>query len=354
MIAIPGNRGKVARILAAPALLAALLWAEGTIGAAAQDIRSVRVQFEQGAQSATVEGEITGREIIDYRVGARRGQVANISLGARTGSTYFNILPPGAETWEAVFVGSRDGRQFEGVLDASGDWSVRVYQMGNARDAGETHPFRLEIIIAANAGAGTGDTAYTGPESGGPRRWQVRAGSGLRMHDAPSVSAPVIATLADGSILSNLGCETAESRTWCDVQPFRGGARGYVAAEYLVPAPGAQGSATPMGEDDSALRAGQGAFDATGIVPCAQSRGQPMGQCQLGVARSGGGDATVVVTRPDGTQRVLFFTHGDFTGTDASEAGAGFDTDWRKESDLHLIRIDDERYEIPDAVIFGG
>ena len=37
-----------------------------------------------------------------------------------------------------------------------------------------------------------------------------------------------------------------------------------------------------------------------------------MGQCNFGVARDGGGTATVSVTRPDGVRRALFFQDGKF------------------------------------------
>ena len=108
-----------------------------------------------------------------------------------------------------------------------------------------------------------------------------------------------------------------------------------------------------MGPDDSALRAGQGDFDATGSIPCAQQRGQPMGQCEIGVARAGGGYATVVVTKPDGRARVIFFRMGIPIGADTSEADYG-EFSATRESDLNLVRIGSERYEIPDAVVLGG
>jgi len=86
-------------------------------------------------------------------------------------------------------------------------------------------------------------------------------------------------------------------------------------------------------------------------VPCAQALGQPMGQCEFAVSRAGGGYATVVVDWPDGSSRAIYFRRGRPTGSDAS-GEAGFDA--RQEGDLHLIRIGDERYEIPDAVVLGG
>ena len=93
---------------------------------------------------------------------------------------------------------------------------------------------------------------------------------------------------------AELGCRLAEGRIWCDVQKLGGGSRGYVAQMYLKPAVSPDGSVA-TGPDDSALRAGQGKFDATGQIPCRQYAGQPMMQCEFGVARAGGGYATVVI-----------------------------------------------------------
>lgn len=196
-------------------------------------------------------------------------------------------------------------------------------------------------------------TAPAAPEDGGPRNWEVAGVSrALNLREEPSVTARIIATYAPGTILDNLGCRSAEGRVWCDVQELGGGPRGYVAAEYLKPAVSPDGTVA-TGPDDSALRAGQGEFDATGSVPCAQTLGQPMGQCEFGVARAGGGYATVVVHRPDGRTRALFFRMGRPIGADTSEADPG---EFRaaREGDLNVIRIGEERYEIPDAVVLGG
>ncbi|MDJ0946457.1 MAG: hypothetical protein QNJ30_23640 [Kiloniellales bacterium] len=196
-------------------------------------------------------------------------------------------------------------------------------------------------------------TPAAAAEDGGPRRWQSAADGVSRMHAAPDGDAPVIMTLAGGTILSNLGCARAGKRVWCNVQPLRGRARGYVLAESLHPARGPDGT-VPMGSDDSLPRARKGDFDASGQIPCAQVRGKPMGQCRLDVARGDGGDATVVVTFSNGFKRMLFFIHGEFVRADTTMSGSGFDTDWRLEDGRHIIRVDDQRYELPDAVIFGG
>ena len=189
------------------------------------------------------------------------------------------------------------------------------------------------------------------PEDGGPRDWEVTRALNLR--EQPSSKSTILATFAPGTILDNLGCQRAEGRAWCDVQKFGGGPRGYVASEYLKPAISPDGSAA-MGPDDSALRAGQGQFDATGQLPCARHHGQPMTQCEFGVARAGGGYATVVVKHPDGRTRAIFFRMGKPIGADTSQADGYGKFRTSKEGDLNLVRVGDERYEIPDAVVLGG
>jgi hypothetical protein len=193
----------------------------------------------------------------------------------------------------------------------------------------------------------------TSPDNGGPRNWQVAGVSrGLNLREHPSTSSQKLATFSQGTILDNLGCETSEGRFWCYVQPFGGGPVGYVAAEFLQPAAAPNGMVM-TGPDDSALLAGQGIFDATGTIPCAQYRGQPMTQCEFGVARSGGGFATVMIKKPDTTRRAIYFRMGQPMGADTSQADGYPDFSATRENDLHFIRIGDERYEIPDVVIFG-
>ena len=120
--------------------------------------------------------------------------------------------------------------------------------------------------------------------------------------------------------------------------------------------PAAESNAGVDDEDsaNSAVRAGQGKFDATGKIPCAQAKGQPMGQCSFGVARDGGGTATVSVNLPDGRKRAIFFENGKPTGADLSQADGNMDFSYTKEADLYMIKAGNERYEIPEAVIYGG
>ncbi len=94
-------------------------------------------------------------------------------------------------------------------------------------------------------------------------------------------------------------------------------------------------------------------YHATGSIPCGMGGGQPTGRCPFGVVREGKGAGVVTVTKPDGRSRAISFENGKPTGCDASQADPG---EFRasREGDLNIVRIGQERYEIPDAVIWGG
>jgi hypothetical protein len=62
---------------------------------AQSDISIQRVQFQQGATSATIEGSIEGYQTVDYVLNAREGQYMNVSMSTDNDANYFNILSPG-------------------------------------------------------------------------------------------------------------------------------------------------------------------------------------------------------------------------------------------------------------------
>ena len=249
-------------LLAALALFAAPSFAQA-------DIAKVPVQFAKGKSGATIKGSITGDQTVDYTLRAATGQTMTVKLSGNSG-VYHNVMPPGS-TGEALFVGSRDGNVSTTTLPASGEYTVRVYQMGQASRSGKRSNFTLNLAIAGGAPA---------------------AASTLSADDDKMVEA--------------------------------------------------------------AARAGEGRFNATGKIPCAKDKGQPMGQCDFGVARAGGGTAAVLITRLDGRKRLIYFKAGKAVGADLSQADGNMDFKAGKEADLFMIRAGNERYEIPEAVIFGG
>lgn len=93
---------------------------------------------------------------------------------------------------------------------------------------------------------------------------------------------------------------------------------------------------------------------ASGNIPCAHDKGQPMGQCSFTVERTGYGSATVQVTHPNGRTRVIFFENGKAIAANLSQADGDMSFKVTKESDLFMIRAGKERYEIPEALVFGG
>lgn len=116
--------------------------------AVSDEIRTERVRFEKGAQSATVEASIKGYETVDYLLNAQKGQYMNVSMATQSGACYFNILAPG-ENEVAMFNGSTNGNQYEGVLSVGGDYKIRVYQMRSAARRNEVANYRLEMIVSS-------------------------------------------------------------------------------------------------------------------------------------------------------------------------------------------------------------
>lgn len=123
---------------------------------------------------------------------------------------------------------------------------------------------------------------------------------------------------------------------------------------FKAPEYGADSGGHGHHRSSAAERAGQGDFDATGSVGCAEHDGQPLRQCRMGVARDGGGTAVVVVTRPDGRKRFIFFERGEPISADTSQADGYGEFSTARGGDLSLVFVGEERYEIPDAAVFGG
>lgn len=99
-------------------------------------------------------------------------------------------------------------------------------------------------------------------------------------------------------------------------------------------------------------RAKSGEFDASGEVRCAQEVGQSLGICSAKVARTEG-SAAVVVTFKNGFARTLTFSDGGFLRGNATMSGVGTDTDWRLSGGIYHVRVDDQRFELPEALILG-
>jgi len=125
-------------------LVALLLTSFAALTRAQDGIATQRVQFAHGSSSSTVKGAIQADVARDYVLGAKAGQTMSVKLET-TSNLYFNVLPPKSE--EALFVGKMvaDGENWSGKLPADGDYTIRVYAMGDAKQG--NHPFTGTISI---------------------------------------------------------------------------------------------------------------------------------------------------------------------------------------------------------------
>lgn len=112
--------------------------------------RSADVQFKAGNYGTMLSGTITGNEYFDYKLRAKAGQEMYVSLSVTgtngDGSAYFNILPPGSEG-VAIYNSSTGDQAATVKLPKSGEYSIRVYLMGNDNDAGKTVGYNVDVSI---------------------------------------------------------------------------------------------------------------------------------------------------------------------------------------------------------------
>lgn len=140
------------------------------------------------------------------------------------------------------------------------------------------------------------------------------------------------------------------------VYMMRSAARRNEVADYrlevvIAGAPAAAATRAPVPSVDAKVP-GTG-FHAIGPLPCSIGGAPVDVQCKFGVQRQGQGSGLVEITKPDGSKRTVFFDKGRATGYDASQVDkAEFKA--TRQGDSTSVQIGSERYEIPDAVIFGG
>jgi hypothetical protein len=154
-----------------------------------------------------------------------------------------------------------------------------------------------------------------------------------------------VGRVQNGEVLQNRGCRMTGPERWCSIRTYGSGVQGWVAGRYLVEAAPPATPETPQGGP-----VGNGApFDATGFVACASSAGEPMRSCPFGVVRDGPGNAGVWIALGDGVERQILFEAGAPVATNLDATLAA-----ERSGDLTLVRIGEERYEIPDALVNGG
>lgn len=156
----------------------------GAFSASAQSV--VNVRFRSGAASATVNGAIRGARYIDYAVAASRGQKMSVKLTKRTGTdVYFNVLRKGSEV--AISDDARETMSWNGELDSTDTYVVRVYLPKSARLANRASTYRLVIgVTGGNTTSARTRTLYYNCESanlradftdGNPKTVRLRYGT---------------------------------------------------------------------------------------------------------------------------------------------------------------------------------
>ena len=217
---------------------------------------------------------------------------------------------------------------------------IRVYLMRNAARRGETANFTLGVTI--------GRPEYADGLSGGPDYWVVSGltnrGS-LNLRAGPATRYDIVSVLRNGNVLQNQGCRLTGQERWCRIRATGSGVMGWVAGRYLVETAAPRAPAVPENGP-----VGNGTpFDATGFVPCTTAPDQPIQKCPFGVIRSGAGNASVWIALGGGTERHILFENGVPVTTGPSGA-LRFDI----VDGLYTIRVDTERYEMPEEVVNGG
>ncbi len=86
-------------------------------------------------------------------------------------------------------------------------------------------------------------------------------------------------------------------------------------------------------------------------IACAQERGEALGQCTYRIKRNDKGKVTITAVFANGFKRKLFFKDGKFLKASVTMSGVGTNTDWSLKDGTHMIRVDGQRYEVPDSLI---
>lgn len=137
-------RTKIAVIAAVAALASAL-------GTPASAQSSTNVHFEHGKDHAVLNGTVSGHDYFDYLLRARAGQTMVVQLSVTgtngDGNAFVNILPPGSDG-VAIYNGSASPDGSGSVkLPEDGEYRIRVYLMGNDKDARKTVGYSLRVGI---------------------------------------------------------------------------------------------------------------------------------------------------------------------------------------------------------------
>lgn len=107
-------------------------------------INTIPVHFDKGTSGTTIKNALSGADVKDYTLVAKAGQLMHVTMKSKWPHPYFNVINPANET---IFNGSMTEGAFEQRLETNGKYTVRVYQMGGARDEGKTSAYELALKV---------------------------------------------------------------------------------------------------------------------------------------------------------------------------------------------------------------
>ena len=110
------------------------------------------------------------------------------------------------------------------------EWSPAGRLTGDYRCRDCSAGLLAAALLASATPAPAAEAAPPAPEF-----WEVTgltAGDTLNLRETASTGAAVVAELARGTVLRNLGCN-AGTQGWCEVELTQGGVRGWASSQYL-------------------------------------------------------------------------------------------------------------------------
>lgn len=157
-----------------------------------------RIRFAPGATSATVEGNVSGGQVMRYALTALAGQLMTIQPVSQGVPIYVTLFEPS----RAVLGSTLSGEEWSGRLPTTGDYTLAVYPAAYAANA----DFQLRVEITS--GAQTPNPV--------PERVRFRPGT---------VSAQVTGYLPSATsksyILGALAGQVMTVESWTSNGPFR-------------------------------------------------------------------------------------------------------------------------------------
>jgi hypothetical protein len=199
-------------------------------------------------------------------------------------------------------------------------------------------------------------TEASATKEGGAFEWPASlkvVGDGYPRPGAPcrriGESAATIDFLDDSAAL--VGCPSAE-----EAAKLGGKVLATIDGVTLVSVPIDRAGMAGDGDGQGDAKVAGTNYHATAQIVCSGYKGAAAGRCDAGVTRNGSDGATVEVSLPDGTKRLIFFNpDGSFLSFSTAQADgtAAMAISAKKTGDVTIAKLGTETYEIPDVFVLG-